>query len=158
MEGTVLFGLNPDQIVQRKAKYTIGIKIGVNWNEELHSNKGEKFYGKERDIYLCINCFSSIITINQNLTLGQEIIKNYNMGSNDRYCTINFYKSLKPNPYFIVEEGIEEIGQCKLDAGMEYPIDQREFSITMRIGGTFIDVKAKHKISGKYIKTKLDFI
>ena len=158
MEGAVIFGLNPNQIAQRKAKYTIGIKIGENWNEELHSKKGQKFYDKDKDICLCINCFSPIITINQNLTLGQKIIQDFYMPFNDRYCIVNFYKTLKKNPVFIDEEGVEEVGQCELDTGKEYPKDQRDFSVTMRIGGTFIDVKAKHKKSGKYIKTKLEFI
>ena len=74
-----------------------------------------------------------------------------------RYCPIKFYKTLKPNAILVDEEDVEEIGQCVLDAGKEYPIGQRGFYIIMRIGGTFIDVKAKHKISGNFIKTKLDF-
>ena len=156
MEGAVIFGLNPNQIVQRKAKYTIGTNECKEWNEELHSIKGKKYYIKEQDSWKCNNCFSSFITINQNLTVGQEIVKNYVMFS-PRYCTIKFYKTHNPNPILVDEEGVEEIGECRLDAGKEYPQGERSFSITMRIGGTFIDVKAKHKISGNYIKAKLNF-
>ena len=74
-----------------------------------------------------------------------------------RYCTMYFYKTLKPNPIFINEEGIEEISKIKLDAGKDFPPGKRQFIITMRIGGRFIDVKAKHLKSGATIKTKLDF-
>ena len=70
---------------------------------------------------------------------------------------IRFYKTLKSNPNFVNEEDVEEIGKYRLDAGKDYPLGQRGIIITMRIGGTFIDVKAKHKISGNFIKTKLDF-
>ena len=156
MEGAVIFGLNPNQIVQRKAKYTIGTRINKKWNEELHSNKGRKFYNKEDDCWECCNLFSSFITVNQNLTLGQEIIKNY-VSQNSGNGYLKFYKSFKLNPTFIDEEGVEEIGQCRIKIGKEYSRDQREISITMRIGGTFIDVKTKHKISGNYFTTKLDF-
>ena len=156
MEGAVIFGLNPNQIVQRKAKYTIGTNECKEWNEELYSIKGKKYYIKEQDSWKCNNCFSSFITINQNLTVGQEIVNNYVMFS-PRYCTIKFYKTLNPNPILVDEEGVEKIGECRLDAGKEYPQGERSFSITMRIGGTFIDVKAKHKISGNYIKAKLNF-
>ena len=156
MEGAVIFGLNPNQIVQRKAKYTIGTNETKEWNEELHSIKGKKYYNEKEDSWQCDNCFCSFITINQNLTVGQEIVKNYVMFS-PRYCTIKFYKTLNPNPILVNEEGVEEIGKCRLDAGKEYPQGERSISITMRIGGTFIDVKAKHKISGKYIKAKLNF-
>ena len=156
MEGAVIFGLNPTKIIQRKAKYTIGTTVCIKWNEELHSNKGKKSYNNEKNIWMCNNCFSPFIIINQSLTLNQEIKKNYNMHS-PRYCMIRFYKTLKPNPNFVDEEEVEEIGNCRLDAGKDYPPDQRGILITMRIGGTFIDVKAKHKISGNFIKTKLDF-
>ena len=157
MEGAVIFGLNPNQIVQRKAKYTIGTNVSEEWNEELHSNKGKKYYNKKDNSWKCNNCFSSFITINQNLTVGQEIVNNYVMFL-PRYCIIKFYKALSPNPILINEEGVEEIGECRLDAGKEYPQGERSISITMRIGGTFIDVKAKHKKSGNYIKAKLNFI
>ena len=160
MEGAVIFGLNPTKIIQRKAKYTIGVNACINWNEELHSNKGKKYYNNEKGIWMCENSFSPFIKINQNLTLNQEIKNNYSM-CDSRYCMIMFYKTLKPNPNFVDEEDVEEIGNCQLDAGKEYPLDQRDIVlhilIKMRIGGTFIDVKAKHIISGNFIKTKLDF-
>ena len=89
--------------------------------------------------------------------MGQEIIKNYYIHSKIRYFPIKFYKTLKPNPIFFDEEDVGEIGQCVLDLGKEYSKEEIEFYITMRIGGTFIDVKAQLKISGNYIKTKLDF-
>ena len=124
MEGAVIFGLNPTKIIQRKAKYTIGTTVCIKWNEELHSNKGKKSYNNEKNIWMCNNCFSPFIIINQSLTLNQEIKKNYNMHS-PRYCMIRFYKTLKPNPNFVDEEEVEEIGNCRLDAGKDYPPDQR---------------------------------
>ena len=156
MEGAVLFGLNPNKIVRRKARYTIGLNADLYWNEKLHSKNGEKFYDKEGKIWLCKNCFSIFIKINQSIELGQEIIKKGYFHS-PRYGTLRFYKTLKTNPVFIYEDGIEEIGQLKIDAEKDYPPGERVFTITMRIGGTFIDVKAKHLKSGKIIKTKFDF-
>ena len=157
MEGAVLFGLNPNKIVQRKARYTIGIDSLELWDEELHSKNGKKFYSKERDIWGCSNCFLLFIKVNQTIELGQEIIKEvyFNLPN---YVEMNFYKTLKTNPIFFDEKGIEKIGKLRLDVGKDYPLDERDCIITMRIGGTFIDVKAKHLKSGKTIKTKLDFI
>ena len=156
MEGAVLFGLNPNKIVQRKAKYTIGQKTDDFWNEEIHSKHGKKYYDEIRKAWFCENCFSIFIKINQIVELGQEITKKYTF-KEPRYCTMHFYKTLKPNPIFSYEEGVEEIGQLKLDAGKDYPPGERDSTVTMRIGGTFIDVKAKHLKSGKIIKTKLEF-
>jgi hypothetical protein len=156
MEGAVLFGLNPNKIIQRKARYTIGTDGNKRWNEELHSKNGKKYYNEIDNTWRCSDCFSIFIKINESIQIGKEIIKKY--GLNDPRCgTIHFYKTLKPNPIFINEEGIEEIGKLRLDAGKDFPPGERQFTITMRIGGTFIDVKAKHLKSGITIKTKLNF-
>ena len=156
MEGAVLFGLNPNKIVQRKARYTIGMNTNSRWKEKIHSKYGLKVYDELDNIWRCKDCFSIFIKINESIQIGQEIIKNYHF-YNPRYCTIRFYKTLKSNPIFINEEDIEEIGKLKLDAGKDFPLEERGFTVTMRIGGTFIDVKAKHLKSGATIKTKLDF-
>ena len=155
MEGAVLFGLNPNKIIQRKARYTIGMEACPIWKEELHSKNGEKFYDEDEKVWHCKNCFSKFITKNQNLKLGQEIINNYTFKK--RYCEIKFYKTDKFDPIFIFEEGIQQIGQLRFDLGKDYPPGERGITVTMRIGGTFIDVKCKHKKSGKAFKTILDF-
>ena len=156
MEGAVLFGLNPNKIIQRKAKYTIGMNTCDFWNEDIHSKNGKKFYDEVFKNWRCKDCFLIFIKINQTIELGQKIIKN-RVFLGARYCTIDFYKTLKSNPIFVFEEGVEKIGQLTLDAGKDYPPGERDFTVTMRFGGTFIDVKAKHLKSGKLISIKLDF-
>ena len=156
MEGAVLFGQNPNKILQRKARYTIGMDSSYIWNDELHSKDGNKFYDKERKVWLCKDCFSKFITINQNLELGEEIIKNFTF-PNSRKCLMNFYKTLKCDPIFVFEKGIEKIGQLIFEIEKDYPPGKRNITVTMRIGGTFIDVKCVHIKSGKAIKTKLYF-
>ena len=45
MRGAVSFGLDSNKIVQRKAKYTIGMNSYNIWKESLHSKKkGQKYY------------------------------------------------------------------------------------------------------------------
>ena len=156
MEGAVLFGQNPNKILRRKARYTIGMDLSDIWNDELHSKDGKKFYDKERKVWLCKDCFSKFITINQNLELGEEIIKNFTF-PNSRKCLMNFYKTLKCDPIFVFEKGIEKIGQLIFEIEKDYPPGKRNITVTMRIGGTFIDVKCVHIKSGKAIKTKLYF-
>ena len=144
MEGAVIFGLHPNQIIQRKAKYTIGNNECNKQNEELLTYKDEKYYYKEEGIYYCKNCFSSFITINQNLNLAQEIKENYVMNT-PRYCTIKFYITLKPNPILFDEEGVEEIGLWLLDPEKEFPPGEIGFYITMRIGGYLLMYKQSTK-------------
>jgi len=156
MEGAVLFGLNPAKISQRKARYTIGISIRYEWDESIHSKGGKRVYDEINKVWRCEDCFDIFFKINQNLALGQEITKNYEMAG-PRYFNLRIYKTIKSNPIFVNEEGIEKMGNWKLDAKTDYPPKKRDFTVTMRVGGTFIDVKAKHKISGNKINVKLEF-
>ena len=159
MEGAVLFGLNPNKIIQRKARYTIGIQSNNIWNEKLHSKNGKRLYDDEDNVWRCTDCFDSFdifIKINERIQLGQEIINDYSL-IGPRYCAIKYYKTWKSSPIFVDEEGFEYIGQLNLDAGKDYPIEERDVKVTMRIGGTFIDIQAKHLKSGNSIKAKLDF-
>ena len=74
-----------------------------------------------------------------------------------RSTKLNFYKSLKPNPIFIFEKGVEKIAECVLDAEKDYPLGERGFNIYMKLGGSFIDVQGVHIKSGKKCKVKLKF-
>ena len=155
MEGAVLFGIEPSTINIRKSKYTIGADVRQLWNEKKHSEKGTKIFdGKE---WVCDDCFDKFIEINQNIKIDEKITKSSAMVGT-RFCDINFYKTLKPDPIFVFEEGIIFMGKCRLDAGKEYEKDEeRKISITMKFGGTFIDVSAEHLKSGNIVKVKLLF-
>ena len=69
-----------------------------------------------------------------------------------------FYKTKKPNPTFIFEEGIIKIGELKLVFGKEYEKhEDQKIKTIMKFGGTFIDVTAIHVKSGKSVNTTLIF-
>ena len=156
MEGAVLFGINPNIISTRIARYTIGTDVRLPWNEKIHSKKGRKVYDKTDDKWVCKDCFSKYIEINQKLKVGEEITKSYVM-TGPRLCTMHFYKTLKINPAYTFEEGVEEIGKCTLDAKKDYPPGERQLKLTMKFGGTFIDIKGTHVKSLEEIKTTLKF-
>ena len=44
VKGAVLFGINPNIIVERKAKYTIDLSINAIWIEEIHDKNGVKYF------------------------------------------------------------------------------------------------------------------
>ena len=157
MEGAVLFGLNPNIISSRIARYTIGTDVRLPWNEEKHSKYGKKIFDKVDNKWVCQDCFSKFIEIKQKIDLGQEITNTYIM-TGPRYCKMSFYQTLNPNPSYVDEKGVEKIGECTLDAKNSYPPGERKIKVTMKFGGTFIDVKAKHEKSGEEIETTLRFV
>ena len=157
MEGAVLFGINPSIVGIRISKYTIGLEVNNIWNEEMHSKLGEKFLSEEENIYRCKNCFCKFIEINQKLEYNKTIKYDNLSMLNSRSCDLPFYKSIKPNPIFTFEKGVEKILECELDAGKDYPLGERNIIIEIKFGGTYIDVKAIHEKSGKSINVNLKY-
>ena len=156
MEGAVLFGINPNIINTRISRYTIGQGTRGFWNEKKHAKFGKKVFDEDQQVWRCENCFDKFIEINEKLKINQEITRSYSM-IGPRFCNLNYYKSFNPNPIFTFETGVEQIGECNIDAGKEYPKGERDIKVTMKFGGTFVDVKAKHVQSGKEFVTTLKF-
>ena len=157
MEGAVLFGINPSIIGIRISKYTIGLQTNDIWNEEKHSKLGQKYLSEEENIYRCRNCFCKFIEINQKLEYNKTIRYDQLFMANSKYCNLPFYKSIKQNPIFTFEKGVEKILDCQLDTGKNYPLGERKIIIEIKFGGTYIDVKAIHEKSGKYINVNLKY-
>ena len=160
MEGAVLFGIEPSSISIRKAKYTIGKKSAIPWNDKKHSGKGEKFYVESMKAWFCKDCFEKFIEKDQNIKY-EESISHENLVAGvkgAKVLRLEFYKTLKTNPIFILEEGVIKIGECKLEIGTDFKnLEDRKIKTTLKFGGTFIDVTAVHLKTGKSVKTTLTF-
>ena len=64
---------------------------------------------------------------------------------------------MNPNPILFTEEGVELIGNEQLDLGRDYSLEERNFKIILKFGGTFYDAKCIHDKSGKELKFPLYF-
>ena len=157
MKGSVLFGINPNKIKERIAKYTYGIEANNIWDDNIHSKIGKKIFNEDDQEWFCEGCFDIFIRKGEKLLIGQEIKRNYDM-VNPRCGQLNLYKTELSSPVLVNQVGIEKIGSCELDAGQNYPLGQREFILQIKFGGTFINVTAKHIKSGKKIKAEFEFI
>ena len=157
MEGAVLFGLNPSIIDIRIAKYTIGMEIRSEWDEELHSKQGTKIYDENDKIWRCEDCFYKFIEVNQKLKFNESVEPGSFRMIGPRSALLKFYQTKKPNPIFTFEEGVEKIMERELDAKRDYPVEERGFKVYMKFGGTFFDVKAVHEKSGNFIKINLKY-
>ena len=156
MEGAVIFGIEPSSINIRKAKYTMGADLRVPWNQKLHTQICKKF-STEDNSYYCNEYFEKFIEINENIELDKKIVRKYLMVGK-RFCNMKFYITKKKDPIHIFEEGLEEIGECCLDAGKDYENkDDREIEVTITFGGTYFDVRAIHIKSGNFITKKLNY-
>ena len=123
LKGAVLFGFNNNIIRKRKSKYTIGIHVKRNWDEELYKEKGIKIYNKTKG-YLCSNLFCKFIIRNQYIEFDQIISQNVDAISSNP--SIVFYKTFKENCTYIDEKDknnkliIEKFGEVIFDIGEDF--------------------------------------
>ena len=156
MEGALLFGLNPGIIHTRLAKYTLGLECRTTWDDKIHSKGGEKQFDEENKEWYCKNIFSKLIEVNQKLNYNESLPPRTYYTTVPRKSSLIFYKSLKPNPLFTSEKGVEKITGCELDSKKDYPIGEK-ITIYVYCGGTCLDVKAVHEKSGEEIAVTLNY-
>lgn len=157
IKGAVLFGLNPKIIKSRKAPYTIGFNCDHIWNESIHGKIGIKYYDKYCNSFKCKNTFDKFIEIGEDIKIGHKIIRHF-YTMNSRFIYLKFFKTKKKKPILWTENEIDLLGEDKLDLERDYPPGQRNFTIILEFGGTFVEAKCIHKISNKSISLKLYFI
>lgn len=153
VNGAVLFGINPKIITERKAKYSIGFCSNNIWSDEIHNNIGEKYFDEIDQVYRCKNCFDLFIQVGQSISIDDKITHHFHM-LGPRYCSLKFYKSSKKNLIICDEEGVEMIGQDMLDLKKDYPKDERDISVEIKFGGTYVEAECIHEKSGT--KSKID--
>ena len=161
LKGAVLFGFNNNIIRKRKSKYTIGIQVHRDWNENKHKDKGIKVSSKF-DGDQCSNLFKKFITRNQNIDFDQIISKKFT--ALQKKLSIVFYKTFKEKCTYIDEKDengqlvIEKFGEVEFDLGDDFDSNERHIRIEMKMGGTYIYASAIYLKTGKQIKTIQNFI
>ena len=130
--------MNPFTIVQRKAKYTLGIKCSKKLDNIEHNNFFSKFINKGDNIYT-----------------DTEIENNYYMNSSR--ATIELYKTENNDVKFCDEKDengelkIYKFGEYIIDVGNDFDENNREIIITIKWGGTFITSSAKYCKTNKKV-------
>ena len=161
LRGAVLFGLNPERIKTRKARYSIGMSAYLDWDDKF-LNGGEKYYDSEFDKYVCKNSFYRFINKNEDIPFDNKVTKPMllrNYGDYRYGGELIIYKSTKPDTLFIDEECVDEIGRFNLyiDDGNEYGINERIFEVKMEFGCTFLNAVVEHKNSGTIKKLEFNY-
>ena len=148
--GSVKYAFDRNIISIRKAKFSFGIGMSFEWNEELHKEKGKKVFDTITQKYYCDNLFSKFITKGEDIPSNKVIQKVYLMDS--PIVIIDLYKTEKENVTFCDEKENEKsivwkFGQFILEVDKGFNTFENSVCVDMKMGGTFIS------ISAKYVKT-----
>ena len=105
---------DPLPVIFSRQLVDAGVVISASHNP-MEFN-GIKFFDENSKKWLCDKCFRKFIEVGQKLQINEEIPPGSFSMVGSRSATLKFYKSLKPNPIFTFEKGVEKIAECKLDA------------------------------------------
>ena len=144
--GAVMFGMNPLVIKSRIARLNIGVQTSEKWNEIRHGKRKDlKYFCPIEKFYKCSKIFSPIILKNKKISVDELVRKNYRLIAPK--TSIIFFKTDFNNAYFIDNpfKKCELLGKIQFDAGEEYDENDRDLTIELKFGGTFIDARIKYK-------------
>jgi len=158
--GSVKYVYDRNIISIRKAKFTLGIAISDEWNEELHKNGGKKIFNTLTKKYDCENLFEKFITKGENIPSNKVITKSFHMPSPT--IIIELFKTEKENVTFCDEKEngnnvLLKIGDFIIEVNDEFDPFENSVSVDMKMGGTFIAISAKYEKTGKKVSAIFNF-
>ena len=162
LRGAIYYGLSPERIKSRKAKYTLGMKAYMDWDEKKYGKKGIKIFEEQKKKYVCENAFLTFISKNDDIPYDNKITKELALRLDTQDGTFGghlvLYKSNNPKVTYIDEEGVEEIGILDLFVESGNYLGN-SFLVTIEMGGTYLNVTASHResnTSGSMIFENID--
>ena len=157
--GSVKWAYDKNIISKRIAKFTLGIAISDEWNEELHKNGGKKIFNTLTNKYDCDNLFDKFITKGEEIPSNKVITKYFLMDSPS--IIIDLYKTEKENVTFYDEKEngknvTQKIGEFTIEVKDGFDQFKNKVSVDMKIGGTFIEISAIYEKTGKKVNANFD--
>ena len=162
IKGAIYYGLSPERIKSRKAKYSLGMNAYLDWEDKYKNINGKKLFDKEFGKYVCQNAFYNFISKDDDIPINNRVVRPMrlnNMGNGKYGGELIIYKSPKIKTLLIDEEGVDEIGRFRIlvEAEKEYNLEERIFNITMDLGGTFLNATAYHEKSGTKVNMEFKY-
>lgn len=155
LKGAVLFGYKSDYISSRVARYTYGISVTTDFNENKHAkHRKVSVEGKDK----CENVFGPFMKVNTFIPLGHEVEKQY--FTNEKFqksCLYRVFYTNNENVMYIDEDDCNPLGEFSLD--ILNPTEHfREMKAIFHFGDTefsltAVDVESNYKVK-KFFEIK----
>ncbi|KAL5012577.1 hypothetical protein ScPMuIL_011128 [Solemya velum] len=157
LKGAVIYGHNPRTILERKCKYTYGIEITPEFDEDRHDENHKIVVN---DVDRCDNVFSRHVAIGRTVKVGEpQQEKSYVPIYEDQDGVIvKVFASTKLNPMYTTDDSCVKLGKMSLDLPPSSGKGERSFKVQMFYSGTEIEVKARDESSGETAKASFDFL
>lgn len=158
LKGAVLYGLDPSVVSIRRCRLTYGVGVLNKFDENKHPQ--DKLFTKD-GMNWCSDVFDKFVVINQPLRAGDTVVRSYTPAKIDQKLSIiNIYASDKKDVQFITDPSVRKCGTLSLDLSTESPITptRREIQTIMSFADTEIRMTALDVLTGKSVKSTIDFL
>ncbi|KAL3879872.1 hypothetical protein ACJMK2_032149 [Sinanodonta woodiana] len=158
LKGAVLFGHSPSSVSQRACKNTYGVDKAVPFDNDKHDIR-KKIDREGRP--LCNDVFDKYVEIGQYVALNEATTdQSYvPITENQTSSGVAIYASTQKSPMYVTDDGCVKIGYVRdkiLDKSV--PREERSVLVSMRFGGTEIEVTAKEERTGNDTKAIVNFL
>ncbi|XP_062610618.1 heat shock 70 kDa protein 12A-like [Saccostrea cucullata] len=154
LKGAVIFGHNPNLIIERKAKYTYGIRCWEEFEEGKHK---EEYKIKSEGSFWCCNIFCRHVTIGDTLIAGKsQSTKTYTKQEEANFARVAVYASLEENPTYVTDAGCFYLGGKDLEFENGKFLGASTVEVQMAFGGTEIEMTMTCKVTGRVTKFHLE--
>ncbi|KAL3857343.1 hypothetical protein ACJMK2_012020 [Sinanodonta woodiana] len=157
LKGAVIFGHNPEAILERACRYTYGVAGAKKFIDGQHRQTFRKSCKLGE---LVTNVFVKIVECGQKIKFNDRQPEQILAMSEDKTEHVfSIFVSEKPSPMYITDEGCSLLGNITI-SGLDtsVPLIQRKIAITLMVGGTEMEVEAREIHTGKTSKAVMDFL
>lgn len=146
-KGAVVFGKHPENITSRILRFTYGVEVVRDFEENNHEEK-YKFTNKD-GIVMCDQLFSKFIEEGTEVTTGHTITKSYTTSIKwqDSYA-LPVYISPDTDPMYTDEDDCQLIGEVNVK--IPHPSEKpHELTVTYVFGDTYLHLSAADETSNE---------
>lgn len=171
--GAVLYGLNPDIIIERRSRLTYGVGVLRRFNPEKHPPSKRVI---KDGIEWCSDILDCFVSSDQPVGLGETVVRSYTPVRKCQTSTvINIYSTDRKDALFITDKGVKHCGTLclslivdsadqsrgtdgfQLQSTNEHTV-RREIRASMSFGDTEIKVTAVDTKTGRTVHSNIDFL
>ena len=158
LKGAVIYGHNPNCIVERVCRYTYGIEISTPFNDEKHDRtKKVEIEGK----WYCEDIFDKHVEIGQTVKFGEKQAEKSYTPLKENQSSISFaiYTSKSKETMYTTDDSCSKIGSFTIkDIDRSLPRDSRTVKVSFTFSSTEIEIYAIEVKTGKKVTCNLDFL
>jgi molecular chaperone DnaK (HSP70) len=160
LNGAVMMGWKPKNIIQRRSRYTYGFVIRKPFRAGIHPERLRINY---HGVIYCGKIFEKMITKGQIVEYGQTFIfeGHYRITTAGKKCKaeVNRYRSTREDPHYCIkEEGCSLVGTVILIPPSDGWPDMWDYDQYLIVGETEFTVKFLNLNTGQEYEAHMDFL